>query len=110
MAIGGDTDFVSALAPMIQQFDEGVAEFLTSRQEDAVGQALQALEEFTGRFPEADPSKAFQAIIEQRTRTVLATGFPGISADAVLEGNTGVEDIARRLQTALQTLQQITMS
>ena len=107
VAIGGDSDFVSALAPMIQQFDEGVAEFLTSRQEDAVGQALQALEEFTGRFPEADPSKAFQAIIEQRTRTVLETGFPGISADAVLEGNTGVEDIAQRLKTALQTQSEI---
>ena len=103
--IGGDSDFVRDLGNLVRQFDEGVSEFLTQRQEDAVAQALEALGEFSGRFSEADPSKAFQQIIEQRATAVLRAA--GIGPARALEGATTIEDIASRVQQALQIQQQI---
>ena len=103
--IGGDSDFVRDLGNLVRQFDQGVSEFLTQRQEDAVASALEALGEFSGRFSEADPSKAFQQIIQQRATTVLRAA--GIGPGRALEGATTIEDIASRVQQALQTQQQI---
>jgi hypothetical protein len=106
LKIGGENTFAGPLREIITKFDQGVSEFLTARQEQMAEQAVQALEEFEGRFPEADPSAGFLAILKERGAAILEAILPETAdIEKIFEGVADIDQLGQRVQVALQAIQ-----
>ena len=99
LRIGGEDAFAKPLADLVNQFDTGIEQFLTARQKERIERTLAQLPEFSGRFPEDDPSAGFAQIMRQRVTAIL--GARGLDPNRIIGGLTSAEDISGRAQEAI---------